>query len=412
MPRILIITYYFPPWGMGGVQRVLKFAKYLPEFGWDVTVIAPDARDYHNSDPSLLTELPESVRLERIPGVQGIGPVGPSGPIRPLLRWISSWRDFPDRHRRFAKLASQRAGELMNERSFDVVMTTSPPPSVHVAGLKLRHDAAWIADFRDPWQALVDDYGPTLLHRLQNSALHQRVLKSADAVIAVTPELRQHFEAVCPNGRVCVIRNGYDETDFASQVPQSTREGLRIVIPGTFSRFSDPRPIFRSLAAYRRASQGRLLSVTHVGATIGTDIGRVATKSGLQDIFHDVGYKSHAETLQFMRQADLLMLSYADRRVTDVSVPGRVYEMLRSQRPIIALTPSPGALANLLAPLPACEVISPHDTTAVVSAIEKYLTPEARAPRLLKSIRHLERRSQAEELSRLCQDVVNRKRAK
>lgn len=410
MPRILIITYYFPPWGMGGVQRVLKFARYLPEFDWDVTVITPQPDDYHNTDPSLLDDLPPSLRIVRVGSPANFGPIGHLGPFSPILRWLSSWRNFPDRHRRFAKLAANRARELMRETRFDVMLTSSPPPSVHLAGLALKRDIPWIADFRDPWQALTDDYGPSLFHRLKNSALHQRILKSADAVLAVTAELRRHFESDCGGRNVKVLRNGYDETDFPTLEPShSPTSELRIVVPGTFSRFSDPRPILNAIVEFRRTFPQHPLKVTHVGATLGYDLPRLIAKAGLDQIVSDRGYVNHAEAIRLMREADLLMLSYADRRVTDVSVPGRIYEMLRSQRPIIALTNSPGALANLLAPIPGCEALPADDPEAAARTIAKFTSPESRAPRLISAIRQFDRRSQAKELAELCGIVATRR---
>lgn len=404
MPHILIITYYFPPWGMGGVQRVLKFAKYLPEFGWDVTILAPQPGDYHNTDPTLLDDLPSSIQIVRVGSPSTIAHVGP---ISPMLRWLSSWRNFPDRHKRFARLATKRARELMREKPFDVVLTSSPPPSVHLAGLALKRDLPWIADFRDPWQALTDDYGPSLFHRLKNSGLHQRILKSADAALAVTPELRRHFEADCGANSVTVLRNGYDEADFPTlESGHASRAELRIVVPGTFSRFSDPRPIFNALAEFRRTFPLHPFKVTHVGATMGYDLSRLLAKAGLEQIVSDKGYVNHAEAVRLMREADLLMLSYTDRRVTDVSVPGRIYEMLRSQRPIIALTNSPGALADLLAPIPGCAVVAPDDPKAVAMTIAGFTAQESLTPRLVSPIRQFDRRAQAKELSDLCQRVI------
>ncbi len=412
MPHLLIIAYYFPPWGMGGVQRVTKFAKYLPEFGWDVTVIAPSATDYHNTDTSLLDELPAAVRIERVGAASKS--MGPIGPIRPILKWLSSWRDFPDRHKSFAVLAAKRARELMRETPFDAVLTSSPPPSVHLAGMELRRDISWIADFRDPWQALADDYGPTLFHRLKNSALHRRILKSADAVVAVTPELRKHFENDFGGSSVTVIRNGYDEANFVGLESQSTKsETLHIVLPGTFSRFSDPRPLLLGLAAYRTMPGARPLKVTHVGESMGVEIKRHVANAGLEDVFEERGYVSHSAVIQAMLSADLLMLSYTDPRVTDVSVPGRIYEMLRIQRPLIAVTPSSGALANVLAPLGACELLQPDDVIGIADTIDRYASTNGIAQvRPLARIKQFERREQSSQLSELLFETISMRSGK
>lgn len=415
MPRILIVAYYFPPWGMGGVQRVLKFAKYLPDFEWDVTVLAPRASSYHNQDPSLLNDLPESVQIERVDYTDRAisKSANALGAMRPLARWFSSWRDFPDRHRRFADLALSRAEELMRERPFDVVLTSSPPPSVHRVGIALSKHCPWIADFRDPWQALFDDYGPTLLHRLSNSGLHKQFLTKADRVIAVTPELRGFFEKECGASSVSVIPNGFDESDFSNQREvRELSDVFRVVLPGTLGRFSDPRPILRALAEYRKQSPQRQLRITHVGAPMDSDLALSVADFGLNDVFDTRGYLSHHEAIAAMLDSDLLMLAYTDRRVTDVSVPGRIYEMLRTHRPIIAITPSPGALANLLSPIDGCEVANTSDVATVVAAIDLAASSDIDLSRRREQIRPFERREQTRRLSDICHEAINTRRTK
>ena len=408
MPSILIIAYYFPPWGMGGVQRLLKFAKYLPEFGWDVTVIAPQPAEYHRQDPSLLTDLPASVRIERIPYRDAAQALGPIGPLGPFLRWLSSWRDFPDRHRRFARLATARARELMRERRFDIMLTSSPPPSLHMAGIALRSELPWIADFRDPWQALEDDYGPSLVHRIINSGLHKRVLGDASAVITVTPKLTRRFRSISQAARIETIRNGFDEADFDVVVDSTiSRDTLKIVLPGTFSRFSDPCPVFAAIAASRKSNPVRKLRVIHVGASLGVDVTRMVHDAGLGDVYEDVGYVDHARAIREMCDADLLMLAYNDRRVTDLSVPGRVYEALRTLRPLVVFTPDNGALSSLLQPLGGCIVIPSMESADSADPIASALTLP---PRSLDSLKQFTRRAQAMALSALCHEFVEQGR--
>lgn len=405
MPRLLIIAYYFPPWGMGGVQRVLKFAKYLPEFGWDVTVVAPTATDYHAQDATLLDELPDSVRVERVDYAdKSIGLVGPIGPILPAARWLSSWRDFPDRHREFANLAVIRVRQLMKESGFDIVLTSSPPPSVHRAGLALSRDIRWIADFRDPWQSLNDDYGPTILHGLINRSAHKAVLSRAEAVVTATPQLARRFMDLGPALHIETIRNGYDEMDYTWGAPTpSTGDKLWIGLPGTFSRFSDPLPAFRAIAAWRRKHSNVRLHVLHVGATMGIDIDGGLRACDLLDVYEDIGYVNHRRAVAEMAFADVLMIAYTNPRVTDVSVPGRIYEMLRSQRPIVAFTPTEGALASLLRSQPGCVMVPPDDHAAEATAIDRALESPVRP---LDAVRQFDRRIEAGRLSELCLEVI------
>jgi hypothetical protein len=140
------------------------------------------------------------------------------------------------------------------------------------------------------------------------------------------------------------------------------------------------------------------------------NLSRLVAEAGLAEVFEDRGYVEHSAAIQAMLSADVLLVSYTDSQVTDVSVPGRIYEMLRAQRPIIAVTPSTGALANLLAPLDSCEIVEPKDTVALASRIASY-TPSNRLnpARPVAQIRSFERREQARQLSELCHAAIDRR---
>jgi hypothetical protein len=407
MPRLLLIAYYFPPWGMGGVQRVAKFARYLPEFSWEVTVIAPEATDYIRHDPSLLDDIPSSACIERIPVRDRAGALAPEqGVIRRMGAALSRWRDFPDRHKGFARLAVTRARQLMADNPFDVVLTSSPPPSIHLAGLALRDRAVWIADFRDPWRVRPDDYGPTLVHRLRNSALHHRILTSADAVVAVTPELAAHFQSLAPTAVVHTIRNGFDEADFDGLAAPAPRAQTTALFPGTFSRLSDPRSALRALAVWRMQRPSQPLRIVHTGATLDLSLATTLAETGLADIYDDRGYLDHRRAVAALREADLLVIAHTDPDAAAVSVPGRIYEMLRAGRPILALAPAGSALANLLRDQPACAVIAPHDHAAAVAAIDQLLSKQTQAARSPASLAPFERRHQAGLLSELALRIL------
>jgi hypothetical protein len=400
MPRLLLITYYFPPWGMGGVQRVAKFAKYLPEFGWDITVLTVDPGKYHQDDPSLLADIPSSVRVERIAYRElGSRAAQAQGMTRSLSRFAGRLISWPDRHRGFERLAFRRAVELHRENSFDAVMTSSPPPSIHLAGLQLGQTIPWVADFRDPWQARFGDFGPTPLHAWYNRALYARLVRRADAVVAVTPELATVLSRVRGNSDVVAIPNGYDESDFSGVATTGRAPNeLLIVCPGTFSEFSDPRPILRAIASWRK-SENRRVRVVHVGHALGVEVARAAQDCGIGDIFEQTGYIPHRDAISWLLRADLIAISYADTPALAVSVPGRIYEALRSLKPIVAFTAPDGALAHLLSDIPACWVVPTQDTDAGTRAIHEALT--SGVIRLLESVQSFSRRKQAQQLAEI-----------
>ncbi len=411
MPRLLLITYYFPPWGMGGVQRVAKFAKYLPEYGWDVTVLTVAPGQYHHDDPSLLADIPPSVRIERI-AYRDLGSraVQTRGVMHSLSRYAGRMLSWPDRHRGFARVAAQRAEQLHREKPFDAVLTSSPPPSVHLAGLRLAKTLPWVADFRDPWLAQLGDFGPTPFHAWYNKSLYGRVLRIADAVVAVTPELRGTLNRARTRGGFASIPNGYDESDFPGVVaPQQPNDEILIVCPGTFSEFSDPNPIFRAIAGWRETARKRV-RVVHVGHSLGVDVPRAAQECGIGDIFEQTGYIPHREAISWLLRANIVAISYADTPALAVSVPGRVYEALRSLRPIVAFAAADSALAHLLSGIPGCWTVSPHDVEAGAHAITDALTVGAMRP--LESVQSFARQKQAQQLAGVLQDAVRRRQGR
>jgi glycosyltransferase involved in cell wall biosynthesis len=292
----------------------------------------------------------------------------------------------------------------MKEEPFDVVLTSSPPPSVHRVGLALSPYIPWIADFRDPWHAIDNDYGPTFLHRLINRGTHKRILRNADAVITATPELAQRFKELGPSLHIEAIRNGYDEADYDWESPAPwTADKLTMALPGTFSRFSDPLPAFRAIAAWRSQNPDLPLHVCHVGATMDIDVQSRLAATGLNDVYEDIGYVNHKRAVAELAFADLLLVAFDDRHITSVSVPGRIYEMLRSQRPIVAFTSEDGALASLLKPHVGCAVVSSNSMSDTSRVIDNVLASPIRS---IDSVRAFDRRTQALRLSDLCQEAI------
>jgi hypothetical protein len=223
----------------------------------------------------------------------------------------------------------------------------------------------------------------------------------------VTPELARYFSSIGEPRRIETIYNGYDEADFsgAENVRTQTNE-LTIVLPGTFSRITDPSPLFRAIAQWRNANPGRTLRVIHVGDTHSIDVSRQLRAFGLEDVYNDMGYVEHRRAIVAMMEADLLMLSYVEPRGVAVSIPGRVYEALRTLRPVIGITSPNGALANLLRPIPGCVIASPDGTTTGAHPIDRALAMHIRP---LDAISDFDRRRQTERLSQLCHDAITKR---
>ncbi|MBI3871615.1 MAG: glycosyltransferase [candidate division Zixibacteria bacterium] len=416
---ILMIAYYFPPWGMGGVQRPLKLAKYLPEFGWDVTVIAPRPQAYYQSDATLLDELPPSVHVERVSAFDPArwhaarrnksvnGNVSGPGPAS-LIRRAREWLRWPDDKILFSLNAARCAQRLAKSRHFDVVWTTSPPPSIHLAGLRLHRQMSWIADFRDPWLVFDNDWGPTPLHAQYARRLRRRIVTNADRVIATSAPMAELLQADGAPRPVVVMPNGYDEADFArGSDPAEPDAPFTILCPGTFSQFADPRPILALARNWKRAHPNVPIRVVHVGLSLGLDLARLAREYGLTDDLDLRGYLDHAAAVRALGLADLIAISVSDLPGLSSSIPGRLFEALRSLRPLLLLAAANTAAAQLARTIPGCWVVDPHDERAALASLAAIRgQPRDVNARGVDSIRQYDRREQARALAALCQDVL------
>jgi glycosyltransferase involved in cell wall biosynthesis len=418
--RLLLIAYYFPPLGMGGVQRPLKLAKYLPEFGWDVTVITVAQPAYHVLDLSLVSELPSSVTVRPVkvpdPGHwlklharEGIPSGQRHNPPPSWVRKVQQIARWPDDKFPFVKPAVRAASRMIAENPFDVVITTSPPPSVHGIGLYLqkKHNLPWIADFRDPWLVQDGDWGPTRFHERYAKRLRTQFIESADAVIAANNAIAAGWGSLRSKRPIEVIHNGYDEADFEAGVsePANTSD-FRILFYGTLAPVVDPTPALRLIAAWRARNPHRSLRITHVGLSVGVDAEAIARSCGLDDVYESIGYLPHRDAVAHLCQADAIILPLTNKPGFESTVPGRLFEAMRSLRPILFVGPSDGEAAQILRPVENAWTISPGDEAGGIAALDEFTALPQRAPaREIASISQYDRREQAGKVAALMESL-------
>ena len=237
MKKIIIITYYWPPAGGGGVQRWLKFVKYLPELGWDPIVIAPKNADYPSTDPSLIGDIPSNIKIIKVPiwepyilfkfltGKKKSEKVN-SGFLfddrkKTLTEKFSLWLRgnllIPDPRLFWIRPVVRDVKKLISSEHPEFIITTGPPHSVHLAGLKIKQltNIKWIADFRDPWSNIdyLDFFNLSEFARKQQKKLEGKVLQNADLILSVSENWKKELLNLGASN-VEVITNGYDETDF------------------------------------------------------------------------------------------------------------------------------------------------------------------------------------------------------
>ncbi len=416
--HVLMVAYYFPSVGMGGVQRPLKFARYLPDFGWDVTVLTPELHSYPATDETLLAELPNSVKVIRVPArhpmqwplIRAIhkgngATVKQSG----VLHRLSTFLRWPDDKRGFVHPALQAALALNRERRIGVVWTTSPPPSAHLVGLRLRDHLriGWIADFRDPWFVRFDDLGPTRWHRRYAHSLRRTIAARADRLVAASRPIATSLDALLPTHPVHVIHNGYDEHDFvicAHRAPSD--EPFTILLYGTMGENPDPTPLFCLLREWKERNPSRHFRLTHVGMSIGVDCSALAARHGISDHFRDLGYKPHGESIATLMSADVVALPMSARPEHRDNLPGRVFEVMRSLRPILLLAHESSEAARILRPIPGCWIVPLDERDAGIAALDEIAALVRSVPvRDSSSVAPFERREQTRRLAALLDAV-------
>jgi len=373
--RVLVVAWYFPPTGGPGVQRIVKFCKYLPQYGWEPTVISGVDPDEHQ-DPSLLEELPEGFLVTRLPPPRTrwqrvrrrlydhrLGRVG---------TWIGYRRDFPDSRRDWADAVVPCARDLHRQGPFDAVLTTSYPYSVHVAGMQLKREPGipWVADLRDPWaeNEAILGWLPQWMRRKHGRA-QARMAREADAVVCAHPgnagRLRDRYglsEECC----LC-ITNGYDPDDYAGfPAPSPPRDGcVTVTHTGSFYAGYTPDALRDALERHwggptQPVHEIRFRFVGGTGPTQFPDLPRLSVTS--------LPRVDHAAALQEQARADVLLAVF-DRSVGATNVSGKLFEYLAAGRPILAIAPADGDMARIVRECQAGWVADCDDAEGIVRTL-------------------------------------------
>ena len=432
--RLLLVTYYFPPSGGAGVQRTLKFTKYLRDAGVEPVVLTVEAGAYPSLDPTLADDVPAGVETVRTRALDPFGlygaltgrsrreavAVGSVGGADSLGKKAGLWARanvfLPDARVGWVPFAARAARRLVQAGRADAVLTSGPPHSTHLVGLALRRAAPgvpWVADFRDPWTGInfYDELPMTAPARAFDAALERRVLRAADAVVTVSPTWARELEAkggLAP-GAVRVIQNGFDPDDLDRPAPPRP-EAFTLTHVGSLYGSRDPETLWASVAALRgRGGLGRL-RVRLVGR-VDDAVRASLRRHGLDAITDEGGVVGHAEAVAAMAGAGLLFLSIEPVRNADGILTGKLYEYLASGRPVLALGPPNGDAARLLASVGGGRLVAWDDRAGVEAVLEDAYTawgrgePQSGAdPDVLAP---LSRPAQTRELAALVRSLVD-----
>jgi glycosyltransferase involved in cell wall biosynthesis len=376
--KVLLVTMYFPPSGGGGVQRPLKFATHLPELGIETHVLAPDDSKWiHRDDdlpPPTLAWVHRAHYLgpkgrkpaEELHGTQGIERLGRHVQLagRRLL--------VPDENVSWNLTAIPAALRIVKREQIDVVVTTSPPSSVHLVGAAVKRATGipWVADLRDSVVAHPHRSAERLAVRVKEQGEHavaKLITRNADAIVAVSEAIAEEMRERSPKGPVVTIANGSDFDDFAG-IERHESSRFRITHAGSFFGKRDPRPF---LTALQRTGFDDMVA-RFLGDFRSADR-EWAEQLALGDRLELIPYAPRRRSLELQRDSEVLLLLIPDAGGRGKGVlSGKVFEYLAADRPILAVVPPDGAAAELILAAKAGVVVAPDDVDGIAVALRDF----------------------------------------
>ncbi len=359
--KVLIITYYWPPAGGSGVQRWLKFVKYLQGFGIEPIVYTVDNAKYPKEDTSLLNEVPANIEVLKQPiweptdvffwkrkshQKKDISNSTQNG----ILSFIRGNFFIPDPKVFWVKPSVKFLKKYLRENNIDVLISTGPPHSMHLIAKQLKEQTTvkWIADFRDPWTDLYynKEFKQLAFVKNKNKILEQAVLKSADCILTVSNSLQKEFLKKAKN--VKVITNGFDE-EVLTENNEILDKKFIISYIGLLPKQSNPKILFEVLQELCNENEvfKNDLKLNFIG-DISQEVLKEIERTNLVAQSNFIGYVSHEKAIEYQKKAQVLLLLIPNVPKSEGILTGKLFEYLTAKRPILAIGPEEGDLSEIL----------------------------------------------------------------
>ena len=402
------MTYYWPPSGGSGVQRWMYFAKYLKQQGWIPFVITVDEKNasYPVLDQSLLTEV-DNIHVIKTKTVEPLkwysllftgskkggipqGEVQKSGLLRKLATYIRGNFFIPDARKGWNSYAVREAVKLVKKENIKTVITTGPPHSTHLIGLKLKSlsEIKWFADFRDPWTDIFYNkylYRSTWAEKIDNR-LEEKVLLTADGILTTTGgRLVQKLRTKSTEQSFHVLPNGYDASLMAS-ITRTNVAPFHIVYTGLLTENHDFPVVTSVLAVLSKTNKIRFSIAGQISESI---LNYIKGKLPKVQVVHK-GYISHEQSLKLMKSGDLL-LNFIFKTAEEDMISGKLFEYLATEIPVLSIGNPNSEAGNLLGQASFSEMIPSNDKIAIQKFIVKAITQKGKAVSKLQGIEKLSR---------------------
>ena len=370
--KVLIVSYYWPPAGGPGVQRWLKFVKYLPQFDIEPIVVIPENATYPIVDNEWDETKESSPELIRVPIFEpnqifkffsrkkanqisaGMLSANP-GLFEKTLLYLRGNLFIPDARKYWKnKVVKTIEAYLKNNPEIDTLITTGPPHSVHLIGLALKNKTSlrWIADFRDPWTTISYHRYLRLSKRSKqkHKKLEEQVLNSCDDLIVTSPKTKSNFEKIT-NKPIHLITNGYD---FDSPKLKPNPKVFKMSYVGSLLRDRNPLLLWEVLSDLINENKDfNACFELHFYGKQANNFKEIIAHYKLDSIVHFQGYVPHQEAIELMSSSQVLLLIEINSEQTSEIIPGKLFEYLGVNRPVLALGPENWSAGELITALKA-----------------------------------------------------------
>jgi glycosyltransferase involved in cell wall biosynthesis len=378
--RVLVVAYYFPPMGLSGVQRVVKFVKYLPRYGWLPTVLTVRPGGYYAFDEDLEAEIRDAgIPVHRSGSIDPNRLLGHGRPVampdegrRDLLSRISQALFVPDNKVGWYPQAVRLGRSLLDHEPFDAILSSAPPYTAHLVGARLASEAGLplVLDYRDDWLGNPRHVYPTRAHRALNGRVERWALRVAASVTTINPTIAASIMRRDPSSRRPeVIPQGFDPDDYPDVATAPRDDRFSLIYAGVFYDAQRPDTFLDGLATFLAA---RPKAREHVVARfLGLFPARAReriARLGLERVVEIGPYVTHREAMRQVAGSSVAWLVVGRRPGAEQISTGKLYAYMGARRPILALAPE-GEVRREIEGYGAALAVNPDDVPAIARAI-------------------------------------------
>lgn len=447
-PKVLIVSYQYPPIAGGGVPRPLKMSKYLPQYGFEPVILTVNPQYHVSLDETLLAQIPVGtpvyrakewnpyerfLRLKTGSSGKQAGQAASStnqkssrtsikSSIFQMLKKMKNYVLIPDDHRFWIRPAIKLGLKAIREYNIDIIFSTSGPYSSHLVARALARKTGlpWIADFRDPWTQNMHRTGIPWRERLEER-MERSVMEEAAVITTVTKTFAANFLQKYPQiRRMEVIYNGYDPADFVHIEEKRKDHRLSFAYTGIFYEKRNPRLFLQAVSELIAEGKVRKDEIVlrfagvfdYPGYTENQDAVR---RFGLEDVVEVLGYLPHKESLSLLKSSDVLLLISDTAPGSEAYIPGKLYEYMAVERPILAFSLD-GEAAQIIREFQLGKVVPPTDLSLMKQAILEFvelwrkgnLNDSFAFAKDPEKLAIYQRDTQAAQLAQVMKEVINR----